>query len=568
MVAIKESKSKHLLVLSLALLSAIAFVSGCAKEVDEAQAPGATEPIATEQVGPVLEGMGDFHHPISTDNEMTQRLFDQGMVLAYGFNHLEAERSFREAARLDPECAMCYWGIAFVRGPNINSLMDPESVPVALEAMSRAAEMASSASEQERAYIEALATRYVEDPPEDRTGLDNQYADAMREMAAGYPDDFDAATLFAASLMDTTPWDYWQEDGSPKEITKEIMATLESVLEQAPDHPGAAHYYIHTVEKERPDLAEAAADLLGDIAPGAGHLVHMPSHIYLRVGRYHDSTTANQNAVRADDSYITQCRKQGIYPIAYMPHNWHYIWYSASVEGRKQLALDAAREMSARVEPENLREPGLGAVQHFWITPLYGYVRFGEWDEILAAPEPDEDLIYPRAIRHYARGMALLRTNRTEEAKQELELLEVLAMDPELEKVTVWDLNTTAALADIAVEVLTGEIAASEGDFDTAIDALRTAAELEDELTYDEPPPWHQPVRQVLGAVLLEAGKPAEAEAVYRQDLEQFPNNGWSLLGLQQSLKAQGNTSEAAEAGKQFAAAWQFADVTLTESRF
>jgi tetratricopeptide (TPR) repeat protein len=563
MSTISISKTDQLVVLLTGLVAAIGLSWGCAKPPEEASVPE-----ETEQVGPILEGMGDFHHPISTENEMTQRLFDQGLVLAYGFNHLEAERSFREAARLDPDCAMCYWGVAFVRGPNINSMMDPESVPVAWEAMSKAEEMAPEASEKEQAYIEALSTRYIEDPPEDRTELDQQYADAMRELSQGYPDDLDAATLFAASLMDTTPWDYWEADGSPKEITNEIMATLEGVLAQEPDHPGAAHYYIHTVEKERPELAEAAADLLGDAAPGAGHLVHMPSHIYLRVGRYHDSTTANLDAVRADDSYITQCRKQGLYPIAYMPHNWHYIWYSASVEGRKQLALDAAKEMSARVDLENLREPGLGAVQHFWITPLYGYVRFGDWNEILAAPEPDEDLIYPRAVRHYARGMAFLRTDRIDEARSELEQLETLAMDPVLEQVTVWDLNTTAALVDIAVEVLSGEISAAEGDYDDAIDFLTTAVELEDELTYDEPPPWHQPVRQVLGAVLLEAGKPTEAEMVYREDLKSFPANGWSLLGLQQSLAAQGKSDEATDTAAQFETAWQFADVTLESSRF
>ena len=563
MTSISENSTYRfgLAVVGLVLIAALSI--GCSKPVEEE-----TEVVETERVGPILEGMGDFHHPITTENEMTQQLFDQGMVLAYGFNHLEAERSFREAARLDPDCAMCYWGIAFVRGPNINSMMDPESVPIAWEAMAKAEELAPTVSDKEQAYIEALSARYIENPPDDRSELDMQYANAMRELAAAYPDDLDAATIFGASLMETTPWDYWEEDGSPKEITNEIMATFEQVLEVDPEHPGAAHYYIHTVEKERPELAEATADLLGDVAPGAGHLVHMPSHIYLRVGRYHDATSINQKAVRADDSYITQCRRQGLYPITYMPHNWHYIWYSASVEGRKKLALDAAKEMAARVDPEDLRAPGLGAIQHFWITPIYGYVRFGEWEEILAIPEPDEDLIYPRAVRHYARGMAFLRTGRLDDAKSELTQLEALAMDPELEKVTIWDLNTSAALVDIAVEVLNGEITAAEGNYDDAIDSLRTAAELEDELTYDEPPPWHQPARQVLGAVLLEAEKPAEAEAVYREDLEVFPDNGWSLFGLQQSLEAQGKSDEAAEVAGQFETAWQFADVTLTESRF
>ena len=538
--------------------------SGSPQESPETAAAG----FEPERAGPLLEGMGDHHHAITTDNPEAQTFFDQGLVLAYGFNHLEAERSFREAARLDPDCAMCYWGIAFVRGPNINSMMDPENVPIALEAMAKAKELAPQASEAEQAYIDALAVRYVDNPPEDRSELDLAYADAMRELAHRYPEDLDAATLFAASLMDTTPWDYWLENGDPKPETVEVMETLEAALEADPDHPGAAHFYIHIVEKQRPELAEGYADRLGGIAPGAGHLVHMPSHIYLRVGRYHDATVANQAAVEADDGYITQCRNQGLYPVMYMPHNWHYIWYAASVEGRSELAQEAAREMSSRVDPERMREPGLGAIQHYWITPLYGQIRFGKWDEILATEEPDQDLIYPRAVWHFARGMAFARTDRSEEAESEAAALAELVMDTELERVTVWDLNTTAALIDIAVEVLAGEMAAARGDHDAAIEALQTAAELEDGLNYDEPPPWHQPVRQLLGAVYLDAGQPQEAERVYREDLEVFPANGWSLFGLQQSLAAQGKTTEAEAAGEQFAAAWQYADVELTASRF
>lgn len=552
---------------TLAVLAVLTSTACSTQPPENSEAIEVTSSTA-EQVGPWLEGMGDHHHPITTDNSQTQKLFDQGLILAYGFNHLEAERSFREAARLDPACAMCYWGIAFVRGPNINTLMDPESVPVALEAMAKAKELAPSVSEPEQDYIEALASRYVEDPPEDRSELDLAYANAMRELAAKYPEDLDAATLFAASLMDTTPWDYWLDNGEPKPETKEVMATLEDVLEQNRDHPGAGHFYIHIVEKERPQLAEAIADNLGDLAPGAGHLVHMPSHIYLRVGRYHDATVANQKAVQADDGYITQCRNQGLYPIAYMPHNWHYIWYAASVEGRSQVALGAAAEMSARVDLDNLRVPGLGAIQHFWITPLYGYLRFGKWDEILAAPEPDEDLLYPRGVWHYARGLAQVRRGEIDKAETELAELSALAMEPELVRVTIWDLNTTAALLDIAVEVLTGEIAAARGDFEAAIDALSAATELEDALTYDEPPPWYQPVRQLLGAVYLAAKRPADAERIYRQDLETFPANGWSLFGLQQSLVAQDRSAEAAAVGDEFAAAWQYADVTLDSSRF
>ncbi len=550
---------------STSLLATVLALSACAEP--PAADPEDSAAATTERVGPLLEGMGDHHHPITTSNPEAQTFFDQGLILAYGFNHLEAERSFREAARLDPDCAMCYWGIAFVRGPNINSLMDPENVPIAWQAMEKAMELAPTASEAEQAYIEALAVRYVEDPPEDRSELDRAYADAMRELAQKYPDDLDAATLFAASLMDTTPWDYWLENGEPKPETVEVMETLETALEADPDHPGAAHFYIHIVEKEKPQLAEEYADRLGDAAPGAGHLVHMPSHIYLRVGRYHDATVANQAAVEADDGYITQCRNQGLYPVMYMPHNWHYIWYAASVEGRSEVALQAAHEMSDRVDHDKMRQPGLGAVQHYWITPLYGYIRFARWNEILAAEEPDEDLIYPRAVWRFARGMALARTGQLDEAAAEAEALDSLASNTELERVTVWDLNTTAALIDIAVEVLAGEMAAAKGDYGTAIEALQAAVEMEDALTYDEPPPWHQPVRQLLGAIYLDAGQPQEAERVYREDLETFPHNGWSLFGLQRSLEAQGKTREAREIAEQFATAWQYADVELTASR-
>ena len=549
----------------LLVLTVLAVVA--CSDTPEQSPENTTELAAGERQGPLLEGMGDHHHAITTDSAEAQTFFDQGLVLAYGFNHLEAERSFREAARLDPECAMCYWGIAFVRGPNINSMMDPENVPVAWEAMQKSQELAPTVSAAEQAYIDALAVRYVENPPEDRSELDRAYADAMRKLALEYPDDLDAATLFAASLMDTTPWDYWLENGEPRPETVEVMETLEAALEVDPDHPGAAHFYIHIVEKERPELAEDYADRLGTVAPGAGHLVHMPSHIYLRVGRYHDATVANQAAVEADDGYITQCRNQGLYPVMYMPHNWHYIWYAASVEGRSQLAMEAAREMSARVDHGKMREPGLGAVQHYWITPLYGQIRFGLWDDILAAAEPEEDLIYPRAVWHFARGMAFARTDRLAEAEVEAEALAALAMNPELERVTVWDLNTTAALVDISTEVLAAEIALIAGDYETAIDALTTAAELEDALTYDEPPPWYQPVRHHLGAVYLAAGRPADAERVYREDLEVFPHNGWSLLGLQQSLETQGKTDEAMEVAEQFKTAWQYADVELTASR-
>lgn len=520
------------------------------------------------RIAPLLEGMGSHHHPITTTSPEAQQFFDQGLVLAYGFNHAEASRSFQEAARLDPDCAMCFWGQALVLGPNINTGMDAEDLPAAWLALERARELASGADPRERSYIRALGARYTEEAPEDRSHLDLAYADAMRELALAYPDDTDAGTLFAEAVMDTTPWDYWRQDGEPKPEIEEVLATLDSVLERDPGHPGANHLYIHAVELGRPEAGVAAAERLAEAAPGAGHLVHMPSHIYLRVGRYADAAEANVRAVAADEGYITACRKQGLYPLAYMPHNRHFLWAAATLSGRRDLALQAAREMAERQDMDAMREEGLGALQHFWITPLYALVRFGEWEAILEEAEPPADLVYPRGIWHFARGMAFTRLGRLDDAGAELERLTEIAADPVLESVTVWDLNTTATLVAVARESLAGELELARGKSESGLERLRLAAEYEDALYYDEPPPWHAPVRQYLGAALLDQGLYGEAEAVYREDLEEFPENGWSLFGLRQSLEAQGKNEEASAVDARFQESWQLADVTLAASRF
>lgn len=528
---------------------------------------GASTAQIEGRVAPLLEGMGALHHEITTDVPMAQRFFNQGLVLSYAFNHAEAERSFREAARLDSECAMCYWGIALVLGPNTNATMDPENVPPAYAALQQARHYADGASEKEQAYIEALSARYAEQPPEDRSSLDQAYADAMRDVAQRYPDDMDALTLFAEALMDTTPWDYWTDDGAPKEKTKEILATLETVMERAPEHPGANHLYIHAVEAVHPQRGVAAADRLGDLVPGAGHLVHMPGHIYIRVGRYHDASLANEQAIAADESYTTQCHAQGMYPLVYMPHNHHFLWAASTMEGRSEVALRAAEHMAAHQDQKKMREAGYETLQHYWITPLYALTRFGKWDEILRTLAPEEDLVYPTGVWHYAQGMAFTRKGQLDKAVQELEALQAIAANPVLESVTVWDLNTTAHLMKIATEVLAGELAAAQGDYDRAIAHLQAGVSLEDALNYDEPSPWYHPVRQILGAVLLKAGQPAEAEKVYRADLEIFPKNGWSLYGLEQSLKTQEKTEEAKIVKAQFEEAWTYADVVLESSR-
>jgi len=517
---------------------------------------------------PLLDGMGTHHHPITSSDSLAQRLFNQGLVLSYGFNHLEAFRSFQEAARRDPDCAMCYWGMALVLGPNINSKMEASDVPEAYKDIQQALMLSEHASEQEQAYIRALARRYVAEPPADRSALDTVFANAMREVHRQYPDDDDAATLYAEALMDLTPWDYWLDDGSPKPITREVFAVLDSVLEHNPEHPGALHLYIHAVEAVRPELGTTEADRLLELVPKSGHLVHMPSHIYMRVGRYHEASLANERAIEVDEEYVRQYKAEGLYPLAYVPHNYHFLTSTTSMEGRSGRSIQAAHQLAEKIDPDIMREPGLGTLQHYFVTPLYMYVRFGKWKEILNEPKPAADLTYPRGVWHYARGMAYLRTGQLDRAADELEQLRGIAADTSLEHVTIWDINTTANLMRIAVEVLAGELAAGRGNYDLAIQHLQSGVQLQDALNYDEPPPWFYPVRESLGAILLQADRPVEAEQVYRDDLAHYPANGWSLYGLQQALTVQGKTDEAAEVAARFATAWQHADVTLTASRF
>nr|WP_238568968.1 hypothetical protein [Xenococcus sp. PCC 7305] len=517
---------------------------------------------------PFFKGMGTHHHAISTKSPQAQRYFDQGLVLAYGFNHAEAARSFREAIKLDRDCAMCNWGLAYVLGPNINAKMDDEAVPEAYGAIQRALKLAEKSNPSEQSYINALATRYVAQPLEDRSALDLAYAEAMAKVAQQYPDDLDAATLYAEALMDTMPWDYWTEEKTPKAATQKVLDTLDSVLQKDANHPGANHLYIHAVEAVRPEQAIAAADRLGGLVPGSGHLVHMPSHIYIRVGRYRDAVVTNQNAIAVDDEYITQCHAQGVYPLAYMPHNRHFLWFAATLEGNRKIADEAGKTLAAGIDPEMMREPGLGTLQHFYSIPLFTMTRFGEWDEILQAPQPAVDLKYPTGLWHYARGLAYTRQDKFSKAEAELQALTLLANDPELEEVTIWDINTTQNILQVAAKVLTGEIAAQQGESAQAIASLRQAVVLEDALNYDEPADWATPARQYLGAALLEAKEFAAAEQAYREDLAIYPDNGWSLFGLRQSLQAQGKDAAAQKTQQQFEAVWQYADVQLTASRF
>lgn len=489
------------------------FLNACSQQQPDSRH------IVEGQIAPLLEGMGSHHFEISTDDTLAQDFFNQGLALSYGFNHKEANRTFQQVAKLDPKNPMAWWGAALVLGPNINAAMSEDNIPQAWEALQKAQQLKDNSTQKEQDYIKALSYRYAEDPPEDRTPLDSAYAEAMGKLVEKYPNDLDARTLYAEALMDLNPWNYWKANGEPQPWTPEILSTLEFVIERNPDHPGANHLYIHAVEAEQPEKALPNANKLRELVPGAGHLVHMPSHIYIRTGDYHEGTLANERAVKADNEYVTQCRQQGIYPLAYVPHNFHFLWATATMEGRANRSIEAARSTSRLVDTETMREPGLGTLQHYWVIPLYDHVRFARWDKILSYPEPANDLIYPRGVWHYARGMAHVGQGNLETARQELENLKTIAAHDTLKEVTIWDINTTQELMQIASRVLEGELFARKSNFNKAIDLLQKAVEIENQLTYNEPPDWFFPVRHNLGSILLEAGRPADAEKVYRQDL-------------------------------------------------
>ncbi len=519
-------------------------------------------------LAPLFDDLGGHQHPITTGNPKAQEYFSQGLILHYGFNHAEAVRSFREAQRLDPDCAMAFWGEALSLGPHINAGMSRAAVQLAWNAIRAAQAKASGATPKEQAYIGALAKRYNESPSANRSRLDQAYADVMREVAQEYRDDADAQALFAEALMITTAWDYWLPDGSPKEITEEITSVLETSMATQPEHPGTNHFYIHTVETRHPERGVKAADRMRDLVPQAGHLQHMPSHIYIQIGRYADATLANQKAVAADNVYLERHGAHGMYRISYMPHNAIYLCFTTTMEGNSTGALQAAETTRDLILEDQLYQPGYGSLTQGYALRYVAMARFGKWKKLLQETPPPEELQYPTAIWHYARGMALLRDGQMDSSKSALRELRDLAGEEPVSRMDAWGAATTRTVLQIAANMLAGEIAASEGNYDLAENHLRDAVELENELGYYEPPVWFAPARQTLGAILLEANQPAAAEKAYRRDLQEYPENGWSLYGLQQALQAQGKESEAEEVGARFAAAWSRADVELTSSRF
>lgn len=522
-----------------------------------------SQPAATARRDsvPLFSNLGTLHHQVSA-TPAAQRYFDQGLRLMYAFNHEEAINSFREGLRLDPRCAMCHWGIALALGPNINASMDSAFAKEAFDETAVAEALSPGLTEPERAYIGAARRRYSPSAGAKRAGLDSAYAVAMRALANRYPDDPDAAALFAESMLDLSPWDNWTPAGEPKPGTQEIVTTLERALAFAPNHPGLCHFYIHTVEASlTPERAIPCAERLGGLMPGAGHLVHMPAHIYLRVGRYADATMANQHAAHTDEIYLADRPTQGAYPF-YYAHNLDFLRAATMMEGRSAEAIKAAHDLVARIPTQMaLTNPSL---EFFTTAYLGALARFGKWSEILAQPAPAPGLRYGRAVWHYARGLALTGTGRIVEAGGESD--SVGAAAAALPADFILGLHSGKSLLGIAHHALLGEIALRQGRATDAVPHLEEAVRLQDALRYDEPAPWYYPVRESLGAALLAAGRAGDAERVFTEDLRRNPNNGWSLYGLAASLKAQGRDDS--DARRRFAAAWARSDVKLNSSRF
>jgi tetratricopeptide (TPR) repeat protein len=523
-------------------------------------------PVAIESAraeATLFDNLGTLHHEITSTSDLAKKFFDQGLRLVYAFNHEEAIAAFTEASRLDPDAPMPYWGVALSLGPNINATMDPRMEPRAVEAVRKAAARLAQATPRERDYVEALAARYSTKKSATRKAKDEAYAKAMRRLARGYPDDVDAATLSAEAMMLLRPWDYWRADGRPQPGTEEIVATLEAALQQNPNHPGACHYYIHAVEASPdPKRGLECAKRLPSLMPGAGHLVHMPAHIYMRVGLYREASERNATAATVDHEYLAHHHLEGNYASGYYAHNLHFLNASLMMEGRSAEALQVARDLLTKISAEEIaKEPSLE-----WYAPtlLLTLARFGQWGDLIRQPPPPKGLRLTNGLWHYARGLAFAATTRFGSAEGELANLRKASKA--FARAKTPEAKTSRTLLKIAERVLVGEMAARRGEYDAGIQALREALQLEATLPYSEPPFWFQPVRHNLGAVLLLAGHPSEAESVYREDLRLNPENGWALHGLVESLRAQNR--DIAQEEVRFRTAWARADVALAGSRF
>ncbi len=511
---------------------------------------------------PLFAGLGHHHRAITTSSPLAQRYFDQGLAFLYGFNHDEAIRSFTQATVLDPQCAMAWWGIATANGPHINNpMVDPDHAKAALNALKRAQGL--RANPVERALISAASTRFADAMPADRSGLDRAFANAMRSVWKRFPRDADVGAIFAESMMDLRPWDLWKADGSPQPGTLEIVATLQRDLRLDPNHPLANHLYVHAMEgSPHPERSLASADRLRFMEPGLGHMVHMPSHTYVRTGQWLDAIQANERAIKVDRAYREKVPNQGFYRI-YMAHNQHMLAYAAMMRGESRVAIGQIDSM-LKVFPEDWLKEAAPLVDGFLAMPFEVRVRFGQWDGVLDLPDVPDYFPLARTMRHGARAIAYAAKGDVENARSEQSLF--FAAKAKVPAGATFGNNSGSGLLTVAANLMNGEIALAEKRMGPALDSLRAAVKAEDQLRYDEPPDWIQPTRHTLGAVLVKAGKFAEAEAVYRADLKKLPHNGWSLFGLARSLHGLGHNAEAKRVDAQFAKAWKDADIQIQSS--
>ena len=532
------------------LVCALVVFSVCVAAVAQHEMHSGSKPAT------LMSGLGDLHHPVSTSNPQAQQFFDQGLRLIYAFNHDEAGHSFQRAAELDPKLAMAYWGIAEAVGPNYNDPASDDRFKAAHDAIQKALDLSGNGSSIEKAYIEAMAKRFPGDPKADRRKAAEDYRDAMRELVKQYPDDLDAATLFAESGMNLHPWGLWHPDGTPEAGTEEIVSTLESVIRRDPNHLGAIHYYIHAVEASRsPERALAAANRLATLAPAAGHIVHMPAHVYIRTGDYESAVKTNQKAATADEAYIKASGAQGIYPMMYYSHNLHFIAMCSAMNGNYAESKKAADMLAAHVAPAVKDMPPL---EGFMTIPMAVEVRFHHWNDILAAKPPDPAMKVSTVFYHFARGMALAATGKLADAEAEHKLVSEAEQATPEDVVFAMPVNNKAKdILKIAKNVLGAKIALAKKDNEGAMTMLRQAVVIQDSLKYNEPPDWFFPVRESLGAVLLSSGNAVEAEKVFREDLEHNPRNPRSLFGLREALKAQKRDYDAGFIQKQFEASWK-----------
>ncbi|GAB3509433.1 hypothetical protein GCM10027442_16830 [Emticicia fontis] len=523
---------------------------------------------SSNKKAPLLPGLEGIDFTITTKSAEAQKYFNQGLMLAYGFNHAESARSFYEVTRQDSSCAMGWWGFAYVLGPNYNAGMEPDNFQRAYDAVQKALVLVGNCTSKEKDLIQALSTRYAKDSSIPRSRLDSTYSVTMRRVYRKYPNDADVAALYAESMMNLHPWQLWKSDGTIQPWTPEIIAVLEKALQVDPKHAGANHFYIHAQEmSQHAEKALTNAKLLETLVPGAGHLLHMPSHIYIRIGKYHEGVLGNQQASLVDSLYVEACHAQGAYPLGYYPHNYHFIAACGTLSGESKSAMIGAMQTANHAHKKLMLDPVWGTLQHYYTIPWYIQVKLGLWENILKSKAPEKILKYPSVIWHYANAMAALSQNKTAQAKQHLAEMKTILKDTSIKAITIWNINNVYDLCMIASKTVEGEINAKEKNYAQAIAFLREAVAKEDALNYNEPADWFFSIRHHLGAVLIDAGKYEEAITVYEQDLKTYPKNGWALKGLTNVYEKTGDKKKYNQIKQQFDEAWKYADIKIASSR-